>query len=218
MKVICLGGALAGFNRDSNAASAGDLKRLAQPGERIVLLCHGAPYDHTSTLFPEIKEYELSAVVLTHRNDATSPLQLEELQKDLRLICRRVFGLTRGWNTLTEEEHEKVIAFLIRDDLAPADADLQALFGMDSPVSKLAFRVALEIALRELEARRSSRNTGMQLNAERLLSPAIAVAQHDAELAPTADELRKALTSDTKALRDHLRTVLASLKSQRANV
>ena len=218
MKVICLGGALAGFTPDSNAASAADLKRLAQPGERIVLVCHGAPYDDTSTLFPEIKEYDLCAVVLTHRRDATSPVQLEELQKDLRLQCRRVFGLTRGWNNLSEEERERVRAFLLGNDLAPADADLQVLFGMDSPVSKLAFRVALEIALRELEGRRSSRNTGMQSNAERLLSPAFALAQQDAELAPTADALRKALTSDNKTLREQLRNALASLQPQRADV
>jgi len=218
MKVICLGGSLAGFTQDSNAASAGDLKELAQPGERIVLVCHGAPYDHTSTLFPEIKEYDLCAVVLTHRRDATSPEQLEVLQKDLRLQCRRVFGLTRGWNNLSDEEHEKVLAFLTCDDLAPADPDLQTLFGMDSPVSKLAFRVALEIALRELEGRRSSRNTGVPLNTERLLSPAIALAQHDADLAPTADALRKALTSDHKTLREQLRNALASIKPQRADV
>lgn len=218
MKVICLGGSLAGFTPESNAASAADLKRLAQPGERIVLVCHGAPYDYTSTLFPEIKEYDLCAVVLTHRRDATSPVQLDDLQKDLKPHCRRVFGLTRGWNNLSEEEHEKVFAFLTDNDLAPADADLQILFGTDSPVSRLAFRVALEIALRELEGRRSSRNTGMQLNAERLLSPAIALAQHDAELAPTADALRKALTSDNKTLREQVRNALASLQPQRADV
>ena len=182
MKVICLGGELAGFSPDSHAYAPSDLEDRINDGERIVLVCHGASLyvqlsDQEVQLSAELLKYHLHAVVLTHRADAASSTQVNELKKDLAQQCQRVFGLTRGWNTINAAQRARVIEFLESEELSPQDSEVQALLGYDSPVAKLALRVALEIALRELEGSRLPRSSVAEMSTAMLLSPALAIAQ-----------------------------------------
>jgi hypothetical protein len=218
MKTVCLGGDLKGFASDHLAPSVADLEDVAQKTETVVLVCHGSsPYRRISetevAIDPELLSYDLHAVALTHRGHSASAAQLAELKKDLAPNCQRVFGLTRGWDTLEAGQRAAVISFLESNETAPADPDVQALLGYDSPVSRLALRVALEIALRELEGGIRQKAPAAEISANALLSPALTVAEQEPSLTQVVSGIREALSSDQESLQKLVSRALLELRA-----
>ena len=216
MRSICLGGELSGFTGESHADGTLDLSRVVQEGERIVLVCHGAPYVRSSAsetvLSPELLKYKIHGVILTHRAESAAPGELDDFKKDIRAQCQRVFGLTRGWEKLDASMRARLLDFVTSEDTFPADAEIQSLIGYDSPRTKLALRVALEIAFRELESGLRSPLPAADLSTAVLLSPALAIAQQEPSLNQTMAGIRSALNSDRTALREQVSRALDQLR------
>jgi hypothetical protein len=218
MKLICLGGILIGFTRASNAAQTKELKAMVEDNESVVLVCHGAPYEsgdqnQTGSLPSALLELDLHALLLAHRDHGRSIPQLNELQKQLAPTCKRVFGMTRGWDTIDAGQRAKVISFLESNESAPADSDVQTLLGYDSPVSRLALRVALEIALRDLEGGIPQTALATELSANALLAPALLVAEQEPALTEVVTGIREALASDPESLQKQVSRALVELRS-----
>ncbi|HMG73258.1 MAG TPA: hypothetical protein VK582_07125 [Pyrinomonadaceae bacterium] len=216
MRSICLGGELSGFTGESHADGTLDLSRVAKEGERIVLVCHGAPYVMSAAsetvLSPDLLKYKIQAVILTHRAEAAAPGELEDFKKDIRVQCQRVFGLTRGWEKLDASLRARLLEFVTSEDAFPADAEIQSLIGYDSPRARLALRVALEIAFRELESGLKSPIPAADLSNSVLLSPALTIAQQEPSLNQTMAGIRGALSSNRPVLREQVSRALDQLR------
>lgn len=196
MKVICLGGGLAGFPQEDILDIASQLKQKVADDEQVVIVTHNVPYEQDSNfpddpektvLAPDLFKHNLQAVLITHRSEKAAPEEIERLRRDLSEKCHRVFGLAGGWNHLKDDIREKIIDFLKSDAEVPADTDVQMLLGFDAPVAKLALRATLEIALRELKTGKPERDI------EQILKPAFQVAEQEASLAHTVSGIKNAL-------------------------
>lgn len=217
MKVICVGGGLAGFTSSNHAKTPANLKQLLQPGERVVLVCHGPPYvmlgGPEPELAPELKNYTIHAVVLTHRADATSPSELKDLKDDLGNQCRRVLGLTQGWDKIAAAARAQVLDFATSDDNVPDSLQVQVLLGYHSPVTRLSMRVALEIALRELENPSGLQIQGATMTPAELLAPALAIARTESSLNDLATGLEQVVNSERKVVSDFVSDALNQLRN-----
>lgn len=215
MKTICVGGELAGFFGPTHVFK---LTSRVNQDEPLVLICHGLSiYERESdvsfTLSPLINNYNLQAIAIAHRGDSASPSELEQLRKDLGDRCQRIFGLTRGWDNLKDSQRRLIIDFLESSELAPSHPEVQKLLGFDSPVSRLALRFALEIALRELDGTTPTKRPGNALPLETLLAPALALAQQEPSLAPSVTGISNALAADRKRLPQEITQALSELRS-----
>lgn len=216
MKVICVGGGLAGFTSSTHAETPSNLQQLLQPGEHVVLVCHGPPYVMLSgpepQLAPELSNYTIQAVVLTHRAEATSSSELKDLKDDLGSQCRRVLGLTQGWDRIAAATRSEILDFAASNDRVPRNLEVQALLGYDSPLTRLSMRVALEIALRELDSPLGLHVSGVTMTPAELLAPALEIARTEQSFSEMAAGLENAVSSDPKTLRESVSEALDQLR------
>lgn len=216
MKTICVGGGLAGFTSASHARSPYNLKEMIQPDEPVVLVCHGPPYvmlsDPEPQLPAEMLGYKIHAVVLTHRADPASASELHDLKTDLADHCQRVFGLTRGWDKIESATRARILKFAGSEDTVPQDPEVQALLGYHSPLTRLAMRVSLEIALRELESGAKLHTPGGDMLPALLLAPALTIGESEPSLNAMALRIRSGLDSGSEALGDHVRQALTQFR------
>lgn len=217
MKVICVGGGLAGFNSSNHAKTPANLKQLLQPGEQVVLVCHGPPYvmlgGPEPELAPELKNYAIHTVVLTHRADATSPSELKDLKDDLSNQCQRVLGLSQGWDKIAPATRAEILDFAISDDDAPRSLEVQVLLGYHSPLTRLSMRVALEIALRELENPSVLHIPETKMTPAQLLAPALAIARTESSLNDLATSLEQVVKSDRTVVSEFISEILNQLRN-----
>jgi hypothetical protein len=212
MKTICLFGDFRGFPNDAVAESTEELLKKAGD-EEVVVISHGMPTGNANeTVDPLLltPDLHLHAFLLAQSGSPASLTDLEYLKDKLARACPRTFGMVRGWNSTQSEHRAKIINFLQSFETAPSDPDVQSLLGFDSPVARLALRVALEIALRELSGGTSTRHN---LNLETLLSPAIRLAEQEPALAASLTGVSRALESDRKSLPHEISLALAELRS-----
>jgi hypothetical protein len=216
MKAICVGGGLAGFTTASHAKSPYSLKGMIEPDEPVVLVCHGPPYvmlgETEPEILPEMLEYRIHAVVLTHRADPASPAELHDLKHDLVNHCQRVFGLARGWDKIEPRTRERVLQFASSEETMPQDPEVQTLLGYHSPLTRLAMRVSLEIALRELDSGSRLRTPGANMSLALLLAPAISIGESEPTLNAMTDRLKSGLNSGREALSEFVSQALSQLR------
>jgi hypothetical protein len=220
MKTICVGGDLAGFTKETHVYKPVGLANLVSKDEPVVLVCHGlsiyereSDSDVSLRLLPETREYNLHAIAIAHRDHGAGSFELDQVRKDLGNKCNKMFGLTRGWENLKDSQRDLIISFLESTDMAPSQPEVQKLLGFDSPVSRLALRVALEIALRELDGDAPTKRPGSALPLETLLGPVLALAQQEPSLASSVSGISRALTADRKCLPQEITQALSELRS-----
>jgi hypothetical protein len=218
MKTICVGGDLAGFPEESHVFKATGLATLVADHDPVVLVCHGLSiYERESDvsfkISPALSNYHLQAVAIAHRDHGAASSELEQVRKDLGNQCKRVFGLTRGWEGLKDSQRDLIIEFLESSESAPSSPEVQKLLGFDSPVSRLALRVALEIALREFGGEAPGKRLGNALPVETLLAPVLAIAEQEPSLAHEVSRISQALATDRKSLRHEITQALSELRS-----
>jgi hypothetical protein len=156
-------------------------------------------------------ELRLHAFLLVQSGNAASSGEFDYLKKRLAEKCLRTFRMVKGWDS--QSAHwKKIIGFLESPDVAPTNPEIQKLLGFDSPVSRLALRVALEIALRELNGQLPKR-PGSPLPVETLLAPALALAEQEPSLAPSVTGISRALATDRKSLPQEITQALSGLRS-----
>ena len=216
MKTICIGGDLTGLS-ENHVYQASDLEDPVDNKEPLVLVCHGLSiYDRAANdsfvISPVLSYHNLHAVVIAHRDNGAIASELDQVQNDLGGQCKRIFGLTRGWETLSDTQRDLVIGFLESSENAPSNPEVQKLLGFDSPVSRLALRVALEIALRELNGQAPKR-PGNPLAVDTLLAPVLALAEQEPSLAPNVSGISRALATDRKNLPQEITQALSNLVS-----
>jgi hypothetical protein len=219
MKVICLGGDLIGL--DPVVAKVADLEEYAAADERLVLVCHGLPTEKVKDketgkdyngFSPALLDFNLHAVVLAHRDHAPAPEHLGELREHVGTKCPRTFAMTRGWDTLDPDTRRKLIEFLKSDEADPAEEGVRVLLGGDSPVAKLALRVALEIAQEELGGMKGRGGGRAAPGLKALFAPAFDVARREAALADAVGGIATALASGGKErLREEVARALNAL-------
>jgi hypothetical protein len=215
MKVICLGGGLTGFPQEDIIAIASQLKQKVAGDEKVVIVTHNVPYEQDpafpddpekTVLAPALFKHDLQAVLITHRAEAASASEMKILRRDFGEKCRRVFGLSRGWNHLKDDIREKILAFLKSDAGIPVDTDVQMLLGFDAPVAKLALRATLEIALRKIKA------SDPKIDIKQILKPAFRVVEQEPSLAHSVDGIKKALDGNSDQLYEEIVKALAPLR------
>lgn len=220
MKAVCLGGDLDGFAGKNHAEGPYDLSAVISPGERVILVCHGAPYAKSSepgvesVISPELRKYEIHALLIAHRADPASPIELNRVRHDLRPQCGRVFGLARGWDKIQPPTRERILEFAASDDALPHDAEVQALLGYDSVLTRLTMRVALEIALRELESSASMRSKAKTVSREVLLAPAFTIGESEPSLNDIAVRVKAGLNSESETLSELVSQALTGLRGR----
>jgi hypothetical protein len=161
-------------------------------------------------LAPELKNYTIHAVILTHRADATSPSELKDLKDDLSTQCQRVLGLTQGWDKITATARAQIIDFAISNDDVPGSLQVQVLLGYHSPLTRLSMRVALEIVLESPSALQIPEAT---MTPAQLLAPALAIARTESSLNDLATGLEKAVNADPKVLSEVVSEALNQLRN-----
>lgn len=212
MKIICLFGELRGFSRDSVAESTEELLKMTG-GEQVVVVSHGLPTANSGEKVDPLllrQDLHLHAFLLAQTGSSVSPMELEYLQQKLAQKCTRTFGMVRGWNSIPVDQRTKILDFLQSSETVPSDPNVQSLLGFDSPVLRLALRVALEIALRELSGETSHQPA---MTPENLLSPAITLARREPSLSSTVIGITRALESDHKRLPHEISLALTELQS-----
>jgi hypothetical protein len=191
------------------------LKELAG-GEPVVVVSHGYPAETPDFgVSPELLEIDLHAMLLTQRFDQAAGEEVSHLKQKLAPRCRRVYGLTLGWNNLDAADMEgraKILNFLRSDDDYPSDLDVQRWLGLNAPMARLVLRFALELAHEALADAPSGAARPPQVRA--LLAPALSVAQQEESLADTIDGIRRALDGDRQRLRDEVVRALAALGAE----
>lgn len=218
MRAVCLGGDLDGFASKNHAEGPYDLSTVISPGERVILVCHGAPYAKSSepgtesVISPELQKYEIHALIIAHRAEPASPIELSRVRNDLRPKCERIFGLTLGWDKIRPPSRDRILKFASSEDPVPQDPEVQALLGYDSPLTRLAMRVSLEIALRELESGSKLHTPGGDMTPALLLAPALTIGEGEPSLNAMALSIRSGLDSDSEALGEVVSHALTQLR------
>jgi hypothetical protein len=217
MKIILLGSDLEGL--ESKRVTAQELPAVAQDDE-VVLVCHGMPAElngetRTYAFHPQLDSLRLHALLLAQRGSPVVDNILQKTVEHLEGKCSRVFGLTTGWNSEALDKgnlRQRILDFLKSDELVPNDSEVQKYLGFDLPVTKLAFRVALEIGLRELETGPDISNVKEgQPSLEILLAPALDIASRERSLSGLARGIEHAL-ADKERLRSEIFKVLTALR------
>jgi hypothetical protein len=206
MRAVCLGGDLDGFAGKNHAEGPYDLSTVISQGERVILVCHGAPYAKSSepgtesVISPELQKYHIHALLIAHRAEPASPIELSRVRNDLRPKCERIFGLTLGWDKIRPPTRDRILEFAGSEDATPQDPEVQGLLGYHSPLTRLAMRVGLEIALRELEGGSRLATPGADMPPAVLLAPALTIGESEPSLNAMALRIKSGLGSGREAL------------------
>jgi hypothetical protein len=189
--------------------------------EKVVIVCHGMPEDvnrETDELeiYPQLLALNLQAVLLAQRGSSADAKQQRQLTAFLSNKCKRVFGLTVGWDSdaLNKENlRAGILDFLKCDEDVPSNAEVQKVLGFALPITRLALRIALEITVREFEKDKpeNSNANEARLRIQNLLAPALTIARRESSLNQLAVRI-EASFGDRARLHEEMMSALSWLR------